>query len=587
MKILKKFQKEGVNFLTSRKTALLADDMGLGKTVQAVGALSVLRPKRALILTLASLKINFYREIELPYAFTSQILFKTTDKIDPNANVIIANYDLLIYENIRKQLRALNYGVVILDEAHVLSNKEAKRTRYVFGTHGVIRNADRVYTMTGTPVRNRPKDFYIMLKVLAPECIAPYTDYEDYALHFCGAYRDTYGGLVDRGATNIEELAERIKPFMLRRTKEDVLTELPPLIEKIVPLEITEEIEAVIDEEIERESDFNMYRPDEDLGTKATIRRKLGLAKLPQVYNYIDSLLATENKIVIFAYHRDVINAIRLHYKGYGVCHVMGGESASMKQTEVDLFVKDHTRRIFVGQYTAAGFGVDGLQKVSNNVIFAEVDWVPGNISQARDRLYRMGQTKPVVAHYLIVEGTLEDEMYKVVNRKTEIIGRLISPSNVETEISQTRKGGIIMTIENSLDRIATALEKLADLAESSEKPVKKRATKKKETEAVTPVDTVTTTAETVAIESPVDIEPTTEQSTAAVATATADDLLGESAAVYTLADVKDAFQKFISKANTPEEGVAAAKEILKEFGISRVPDIREKDFAAVIGRLG
>ena len=141
----------------------------------------------------------------------------------------------------------------------------------------------------------------ITLKVLAPECIEPYTDYEAYATRFCGAYYDSYGGLKDKGASNIEELAERIKPFMLRRTKEEVLKELPPLIEKTIELEMTPEIEEVLNEEIELREDISEFSTNGELGAQAKVRRLLGLAKLPQVYEYIENVLQTEEKIVIFA----------------------------------------------------------------------------------------------------------------------------------------------------------------------------------------------------------------------------------------------------------------------------------------------
>ena len=148
MKQLKDFQKTGVKFMTSQKTALLADDMGLGKTVQAATVIKELKCKRALILTLATLKFNWERELKsgISNDLKCQVVLHVADKIDKTADVIICNYDLVIYKEIRKQLRDLDYDVVILDEAHVLSNSDAKRTKAVYDTQfGIIRGAKRAY----------------------------------------------------------------------------------------------------------------------------------------------------------------------------------------------------------------------------------------------------------------------------------------------------------------------------------------------------------------------------------------------------------------------------------------------------------
>lgn len=589
MKQLKNFQKIGVKFLTDRKTALLADDMGLGKTVQTAAAIEQLRPKLALIVTLATLKINWGRELQewVTHNYKYQTLFKTDDIVDPNANIIIVNYDLLIYDKIQKQLNKLDYDVIILDEGHCLSNMEAKRTKRVYSNDGLIRKSKRVYVLTGTPVRNRPKDFFVTLSVLAPECIEPYTSYEAYAVRYCGAYYDDYGKLNDKGASNVEELAERIKPFMLRRTKEEVLPELPPLIEKTIELELTPEIQEVLEQECELEECINEYAPNSELGVQATTRRLLGLAKLPQVFDYVNNLLETQEKIVIFAYHKDVIDSIRTHFKGKGCRVIQGGLTPKLKQMEVDLFIKDPNSRIFIGQYTAAGFGVDGLQKVANNIVFAEIDWVPGNMEQARDRVRRMGQTNPVVAHYLVTPETLEDNMLQTVIRKKQVISCLMSDTKEKEKKEET-----VMTLEQTLERVAVALEQLVaqnenvktaiaqmetcscNCAETKEEPKKAKATKKKaepKAEEVTPV----------AVAEPVAEEP--------VADTAVDDLLGMEVGTcspaYTIDDIRTSCSHILSTGDK-QANVAKISEIFKKYGYTKITEIQEKDFNSIMDDL-
>lgn len=581
-KQFKEYQKIGIDFLLSGNRRLLADDMGLGKTVTVAGAIDRIRPKRVLIVALASIKINWERELRawLNYNFKCQIVNKVKDTIDKSAQVIIVNYDLVIYPEIFKQLKALEYDVLVLDEAHNLSNMEAKRTKRILNNEGIVRNAKRVFALTGTPVRNRPKDFYVLLKVLAPETIHPFLAYEEYAKRYCGGYRDSYGVLQDKGASNIDELSQRIQSFILRRTKEEVLTELPPVIEKNIPLEMTPEIVQVLAEEENLIEDINEYSPNSELGIQATIRRQLGEAKVPQVIEYVENLLKTEEKIVIFAYHREVINQIRKRLAGYGVRCVQGGMNSTCKQMEVDLFIKDKNSRLFVGQITAAGVGVDGLQKVSNNVVFAEIDWVPGNMDQARDRLVRLGQENPVIAHYLVVPDTLEDNMMKSVINKGKVITRLLS----STKQHEKEKEKNIMTIENSLERIANALETIANAipmeatsCACSEQPKaeteqpKKKATKKStpKTEVAEPVKTV---EPEVVEESVVDDLDLGLETTPA-----------EEPVKYTADDVRQAISAFITSFDDITTGKKAALEVLSRYGYAKIPEIAEKDYAAII----
>ncbi|MBR1625618.1 MAG: DEAD/DEAH box helicase [Bacteroidales bacterium] len=582
----KEYQKIGIDFLTrkSRRTFLLADDMGLGKTVEVAGALNVIRPKKVLIVALASLKINWMRELTtwLNYDFECQIVNKTKDTISKSAQVIIINYDLIIYPEIFKQLKALNFDVLVMDEAHCLSNMEAKRTKRILNNEGLVRNAKIIFALTGTPVRNRPKDFYVMLKVLAPEVIHPFLAYEEYAKRYCAAYRDSYGVLQDKGASNIDELSERLKDFMLRRTKEEVLKELPPVIEKTIPLEITPDIIEVLAEEENLLEDMNEYSPNSELGVMATIRRQLGEAKVPQVIEYVKNILAKENKVVIFAYHREVINQIRKALCGYGVRCIQGGMNAQLKQIEVDLFVNDPNSRIFVGQMTAAGFGVDGLQKVSNNVVFAEIDWVPGNMDQARDRLVRIGQEHTVIAHYLVAPDTLEENMMKSVINKGKVITRLLSNTK------QLKKEEKTMTIEQSLDRIAVALEAIVAAipneahcgcakpqevapAETPKKEAPKKAAKKaapKQEAPAEPVQPEVVEAEVVQ-EDDLDLGLDTTPA--------------EPVKTYTADDVRSAISDFITSFEDIKEGKKAALEVLNRYGYSKIPEIAEKDFAAII----
>ena len=343
------------------------------------------------------------------------------------------------------------------------------------------------------------------------------------------------------------------------------------------------EIQKVLNEESELQEDINEYNDNEGLGVQATIRRQLGIAKIPQVIEYAQNLLQTQEKIVIFAYHRDVINELRRRLAGYGVRAILGGMTAKGKQMEVDLFIRDKNSRIFIGQFTAAGFGVDGLQKAASDIVFAEIDWVPGNMDQARDRVRRIGQINPVVAHYLVVPETLEDEMLQTVIRKGKVITRILSNTSKEKEKKT-------MTIENSLERIANALEGIQDTlknaigtAEDVQEARKKKSSKKKaEPTEPAPIEPV----------EPVAVAEVVEDTTPVpVADNSVDDLLGvdtpaETKVELTLDDVRTAFTAFIKAAPDQATGVQQAKAVLTKYGYTLVPEVKPEHYAAVINDL-
>jgi len=431
---LKPFQELGVHFLTTRKESLLGDEMGLGKTAQALIACNILKAERILIICPASVKIHWSREIEKWLAhrlYDLCIINSSKGKIPTIANFIIINYGLIIKDSIFKQLKDMKFDVLICDEAHHLKNigskkKRVKRTKNILGKGGLVHNATYKMMLTGTPVLNRPIELYPMLKVLANELIYPYNNYYAFAFRYCAGYYDQYGYFNDKGASNILELKEKLDLFMLRRLKREVLQQLPPKTLQKIELSITPAIQKIIDEENGMTGEDKEKYMDNQLGIKATLRRQTALAKLPQCIEFIKNALRNKEKMVIFAFHREVIHTLSEELKEYGVVKLLGGMTVEAKETAKNTFIAG-TPRIFIGQIQAAGQGIDGLQGATDYAIFVESDWVPGNLNQAVDRLHRMGQQNPVLAHFLVAEGTIESDMIGSVIRKSKIINQLVN----------------------------------------------------------------------------------------------------------------------------------------------------------------
>lgn len=427
-KTLHEYQFRGTAFLAGRARALLADEPGLGKTLQAIAAAEAVKAKRILVVCPASVRLNWAQEIH-----------------ECLGHFDAGRWRIVSYNSAVKLARTPgpdDFDLCILDEAHFLKTRDSQRTQAVLGNKkGIARHARRIWALTGTPVLNRPVELYPLLKVLAVECIRPFDTYSAFANRWCGAFWDGYG-LNVRGASHIDDLAQRLKPFMLRRTKVEVLSELPEKIITRVPVDAAlADLEAVTraEEEISGREALLSAAAERfsQLGDMSTLLRLTGEAKVPAAVQFVDDLLESEPKVVVFARHRNVIAQLQrdLSNRGYGCAVYQGGMSDTDKSRALTLFEKDPNYRVFIGNIQAAGTGINGLQRAASAVVFAELSWTPGEMSQAIDRVHRIGQERSAVnVHLLHIPGTLESAILGVHNAKNSVIERLM-----ETRSSVTR----------------------------------------------------------------------------------------------------------------------------------------------------
>jgi SWI/SNF-related matrix-associated actin-dependent regulator 1 of chromatin subfamily A len=223
-------QAEGVAFLAAKGRAILGDDMGLGKTRQAIVAMNRAAPKGCvLVVCPASLKLNWAREIRLvdPQAAIEVLGVRGHGCTTPRW--VIVNYDLLSRQ--AERLHDVAWAGVILDEAHFIKNA-SQRTSHCLRLLGVSakegfeeRAPAQVYLLTGTPLTNRPRDLFNLLRAVGHPAARSFLSF---AKRYCGAYRNEFGWVTD-GASNLGELNLLMKEVMLRRMKDEVL-DLPPKI---------------------------------------------------------------------------------------------------------------------------------------------------------------------------------------------------------------------------------------------------------------------------------------------------------------------------------------------------------------------
>lgn len=413
------YQVKGVEFLASKFHALLGDEPGLGKTPQAIWAVEALRivnPK-VLVVCPASVRLNWLQEINeclgSSYGWT----------------VISYNQAVKMARPWRDAKTA--FDVLILDEGHFLKTPESQRTQAIFGNEaGLARLARYIWVLTGTPVLNRPRELYPVLRTLHP--LFANISFTRYADIYCGAFFDGRG-VNTKGASNLDDLARKLEGFMLRRTKAEVLPELPPKRISRVPLEVTqvEFLEVHREEEVigNREAKISSTHEDfSQLGDMAHLLRLTGEAKVRAASDFVEDLLGSTEKVVVFAKHREVIKRLekRLGERGFGPVVYHGGMSDVQKQEAVIAF-QGAASRVFIGQIQAAGTGINGLQTVCSHVVFAELSWVPGEVGQAIDRCHRIGQKADSVNVYLLhVPGTLESAVLGVHDAKSHVIERLM-----------------------------------------------------------------------------------------------------------------------------------------------------------------
>jgi SWI/SNF-related matrix-associated actin-dependent regulator 1 of chromatin subfamily A len=243
-----------------------------------------------------------------------------------------------------------------------------------------------------------------------------YSDFYRYAYRFCGGFQDVFGFNVS-GASHLDELSKLLKPVMLRRLKEEVLSDLPEVTYDKVYLEPTSKLLSLSRQE--------KAEQDKQIGETSSLRRMLGVLKAEAAIDHLEDLLETKSKIVVFTWHHEVVDTLMDHFKNRAVAYT-GRQDAKKKEEAKDDFLKRDEVKLFVGNIDAAGIGVDGLQEVCDVCVFVELSHVPGIIKQAVDRLRRIGQARPVLAQFLVVEDSMDEDFVNSLTTKSKNINVIL-----------------------------------------------------------------------------------------------------------------------------------------------------------------
>lgn len=483
------FQKAGIAYMKSRKGILLADQMGLGKTPQSLGFINMHGIKNVIIVCPKSLVLNWKKEAER-WLTDKTITIGIVTKQFPDTDIVILNYDVL--KKWKDDIASRNWELSILDEAHYIKNGKSQRSK-------LAKAIDSKYKIriTGTPIVNRPIELYNIIEDLSPE----FNSFWSFAKRYCGATKTRYGWDMT-GATNLSELQERLRAsIMVRRLKEDVLKELPAKMRQVVEITADGKTSKQIKKESSRYAEIEEKKAElrkkvqmAKMGTKekydaavteleefgqaafteiAKLRHETALLKVFSVCDMVKDVLSEneDKKVIVAALHQDVIMEYVTQMSEYNPVYIHGGVTSNDKrQQAVDTFQNDKNCRVFVASIQAAGTGI--TLTASDWVVFSELDWVPGNMSQMEDRAHRIGQTSQVLVQHLVLENSIDSMLAKTLVSKQNIIDKAldkdieISYEDTDTEIKSIVSGMSFNKIEEEFKKKDYTNEQKEELME-------------------------------------------------------------------------------------------------------------------------
>lgn len=487
------YQQAGVQYAVTAKRCFIADEMGLGKTMQAIGVAQYAKAFPMLVVCPATIKIKWQREIQTWLPGKTAVIAESSDF--PKGDVVIINWDIIERHTTRPprtgnkkkdrrsewaisdQVKERGFRIVVFDESHYAKNLDAKRTKAAIA---LARNVEYRLCLSGTPLKNRPKEYISQLMLL--DQLQEFGGFWGYAKRYCAAHEKylrnkKYWDI--NGYAHLDELNQRLRAkCYIRRLKKDVKQELPPKTRTTVPVELSnrEEYEEAAQYLIEY---LETHNPEKVTGalraeqlTKLEVLKQVAVrGKMKAVVQWIEEFLESGEKLVVFAHHHDVVNEISEYFQAP---KVMGGMDAKKKQIAQDKFQTDKDCQLIVCS-AAAREGIDLF--AASNVAFVELWWTPADHDQAEDRCHREGQVWPVTAWYLIAEKTIDEDLMVTLDTKRGVVDAGtdgkgdISESVIETLINRLTSQGYDLQVSQDVANSAVPKSTAAKFAKPQELP--------------------------------------------------------------------------------------------------------------------
>jgi len=471
------FQKNGVAYALEKKRMIIGDQMGLGKTITAIATLVGAEVKGedvfpCLVIAPSSMKHNWKKEWEDASYKKALVL---SDNCRKNfhlyyeagmGDVFITNFESLKKYFVRKiekpsagrkmTLKDVEFHPtinffksIIVDESHRVKSTATQQTKF---TKGIAQGKKYILLLTGTPVVNNPKDLVSQLGIC--DRFTDFGGYKNYMMRYCGG---------SNGATNLKELNYRLNlTCFFRRDKEKVLTDLPPKTRQVVLCDISTRHEY--NEALHSLQEYlRKYKEATDAQIAKSMRGevmvRIGVlknisarGKMKEVCEFVNDLIENEEKLIMFAYLREIMAQMKEHYPD--AVFITGAESDDQKENAkhdfqkckvCDVRFEKHAAKninghefvpsdtkLIVCNYRSAGVG--HTLTASSRVAFIEIPWTAADCDQCEDRAHRMSQQDNVTCTYFLGRDTIDEWLYDIVRTKRDIADTV---TGTETHIEE------------------------------------------------------------------------------------------------------------------------------------------------------
>jgi len=421
---LREFQKVGLSFLMANERTLLADEMGLGKTVQALAMLAATGEMPALLVVPPHLMRNWEGEVTRFLRIQGaaprvHVIRGLKPYALPEADIYIIHY--LLLRGWKSVLPELGFRAVVFDEIQEL--RHAGTEKYSAASL-LAEKCERVIGLSGTPIYNRGAEIWNVVNILDFHCLG---DWESFTREWC----DGYGNHIVRDPALLGAHLRR-EGLILRRTKQEVLSELPPKRRLVQEIDADDKVyRELMRPVIEMLGSLRELHPDAkerallEERISAGERQATGVAKAPFVAAFVRALLDSGEKVLLFAHHHAVMDIYKKELNSYKPVFITGRESAAKKEEAVARFMSGERNLCVISLRAASGLN---LQRASC-VVFGELDWSPAVHSQAEDRAHRMGQKDSILCYYLVAPQGSDRDMQDALGLKVSQFVQLMGDS--------------------------------------------------------------------------------------------------------------------------------------------------------------
>jgi SWI/SNF-related matrix-associated actin-dependent regulator 1 of chromatin subfamily A len=427
------YQKIGVEFfINNGGRAILADAAGVGKTAQAISYILYADVKKALVVCPASVKWSWAGEIEKWTDLKFSVLDSKHDqasviKAVAESDIVIVNYDIL--SKFSEFFIRAGFELLVADESQYIKSPQSLRFKNIKKISEAI---PKILLLSGTPMKSRPSELFTSLQLLKPY---EWTDFRKYAERYCEGHSGPWG-FDARGASNLDELSAKINHYFIRRTKDEVLPELPPKIFIDRPVDLNaedrwkynlamdslKEYLATVKKKNAEEIARSMSA--EKLVILNELRMVSTMGKLDQAKEIIDEVVDGGEKILVFSCYNEPLKKLNEWYKDSSLL-LTGQTDEDLRRMAIQQFQTDPNKKIFFGGYLSAGVGI--TLTAASSVLLLDFPWCPADTEQSINRLHRPGQTASSVTIYqMIARDTIDAQMREVLDKKQKVISKVM-----------------------------------------------------------------------------------------------------------------------------------------------------------------